>query len=125
MIVAVPDLSFLLHARSNVVPISKNATFRTAEQITEQLQERLEEMKAASEAPEYLWPCKTCRWAASSYCRNALVRGFPPTTKWNWDGGYSWAKEHAALCGPEKALWEPKRPWYRRIWDWFIAPWKA
>ena len=24
----------------------------------------------------------------------------------------------AKLCGPEKALWEPKRRWWEKIFDW-------
>jgi hypothetical protein len=84
---------------------------RTEVEIAAQLQKRFAELEAEAARrdadPEIQFPCKTCRWATYSQCKNALVLGYAGG-KSHWDSGYSSAKTDAALCGPEKALWEPR-----------------
>lgn len=80
-------------------------------------------MEREAGSPAKQFPCRSCRWWRDSiyeHCTNTLVTGFNKPD-WCWD-------KHAGmnasyLCGPEKALWEPKRNIIQRIFDWFISPW--
>lgn len=98
---------------------------RTPEQIMEQLEARYAEMKREAENPKMMFPCKTCRWVYGSEnfprCTQPLVVGFSREKKSAMDG--DWIIPDATLCGPEKALWEPKLTRWQKLRDWFLEPW--
>jgi len=87
---------------------------RTEAEIQAQLAARLAQMEADAERPERVWPCATCRHSHGVRCRQPLIQGFDRKDKPSWD----FDKHHTdvKLCGPEKALWEP-----RRTIGWWIA----
>ena len=98
---------------------------RTQEEIFAQLEARYAELKAEANSPARKWPCDTCRWTikgAGVRCDNALIKGFGPPA-WSFD----YAKDREGgnlLCGPEKALWEPKEPkptLWQRIIEWMAG----
>lgn len=90
---------------------------REAEQVRERERLAAEAAKAA---------CSKCRWAApySHVCSNPLVKGFDQSEPGNVDwlsryGRPSFSSyPNVALCGREKALWEPKLRWWERLIGW-------
>lgn len=85
---------------------------RTHEQILAECQARYDEMESEAAKPELQFPCSTCRWAVQGdwlSCRQPLVTGIAGKPVDNWD---------ARLCGPEKALWEPRQSLWSRLFDW-------
>ncbi len=101
----------------NVTPIRKE---RTPEEIQEQLEARLAELEQEAQRPERLYPCASCRWAEKGtrrpYCYQPLITGLEGKSarRWAYDALQA---DYNVLCGPEKALWEPKRTWWQRILD--------
>lgn len=100
---------------------------RTPEQITAQLEARYAELRAEAERrskdPRLLYPCETCRWFTVGYmnefCNEPLVKGFGSGhTLKSWG---SVRPNH--LCGPEKALWQPRRNFLQRLIDWLASFW--
>lgn len=101
---------------------------RTPEEILAQLEARYAELQRQAQSPEMTMPCKTCRWSKYSetdhpYCEQPLVKGFSTNDKRAVDG--VWLGTDATLCGPEKALWEPRLIWWQRFVEWFLAPWRG
>lgn len=99
---------------------------RTQEEILAQcearyceLERRAEVIKKLEEQPK----CVDCRWAESRYlghiCNQPLIKGFDERGPCCFDRE-SYSNHRTALCGPEKALWEPKRSMPERAWDWLV-----
>ena len=94
-------------------------SYRTAEQITAQIEARKAEIEAEAQTPAYLFPCRTCKWQRQTLgspsipsrqlCCEPLVVGldYPRPTDLSIP----------PLCGPERALWQPN--WRKRLLDWF------
>lgn len=64
--------------------------------------------------------CAGCRWHKPAYlkgyCHQPLVKGVGAAPEAYDD---YWGRQgKAKLCGPEKALWEPKLRWWEKIFDW-------
>lgn len=82
---------------------------RTPEQIQQQLEEAFDALVAEAERrkadPLLNFPCSTCDHGDGAWCNNALVKGFKDRA-FNHD---VYNGDYAKLCGPEKALWEPKQ----------------
>lgn len=102
-------------------------------EVQARLDKAFEEIRQEAERrradPLLRFPCKTCRHKRHSKCNNALVNGFSdPDYNIDWDievlGEPSSIHRAAKICGPEKALWEPHLPLWRRAIDWFIRPWR-
>lgn len=111
------------------IHLATENSHRTHEEIMAQLERRYSELKAETERravdPVLLYPCKTCRFRSGSdtfpRCSNALVNGYDTESKDAVDylikhETNSLVRKH--LCGPEKALWEPKLTWWQRLWRW-------
>ena len=94
---------------------------RTEEQIQAQLDARLAELEAEAALPARRFPCTECthfrwKWDAlkeGALCENPLVVGYGGKAFSAMDGGRpdDWCYKYldrAALCGPEKALWQPR-----------------
>ena len=109
---------------------------RTREQIIADCEKRFNEMRKGKETresdPRFTHTCDNCRFCSGSsdflwearYCGEPLVRGFEPPhvlrhelykprTGWRDDQGRHWDFPH--LCGPEKALWQPKLTLWQRF----------
>jgi len=100
---------------------------RTPEQIRAQLEARLAQMEREAALPSRAMPCAACEWFKPNndhwkspeyrnkyrYCAQPLVIGFgkAPT--------YGLENQDVSLCGPEKALWEPRLTFWQRIIAWF------
>lgn len=117
-------------AGGNVVPIREpepvEEKLRTPEEIEEQLEARYEELcqQAANVPPASCANCRFLsnrgsdgyRWSQREHileygsCSNALVKGFAPYGPT--------ASSTPALCGPEKALWEPRFTRWQRFCLW-------
>lgn len=107
----------------NVVKLKSQETVshRTQAEIVAQLEARyatLETEAAAreerSKLPDRLYPCRTCKWGGDAACKNALIVGFRDEIVWNWSHVKpEYRDELLMLCGPEKALWEPRTLWQR------------
>ena len=100
---------------------------RTQEEILAQCEARYRELERRAEAIKKLEAqpkCVDCRWAESRYlghiCNQPLIKGFDERGP-NCFDRTSYSKHHTALCGPEKALWEPKRSMPRRLLDWWLG----
>lgn len=96
---------------------------RTQEQIHRDIDRRFEELKREAESPARVRPCQKCRhFAGYKYpsiketpkCRNPLVKGFEKRPV-----PLDFGSMASHLCGPEKALWEPKWNPFREAWVWF------
>ena len=88
------------------------------------------ELEQQAASPLIQRPCSTCRWLSGTHrCVQPLIKGFDADTPTNID----WQLEHGhfpshvytvtALCGSEKALWEPvppDEPEYNYGW-WIVA----
>lgn len=65
--------------------------------------------------------CVGCRWHKPTYpgatCHQPLVKGVGAAPE-AYDTAYWGRQGKAKLCGPEKALWEPKLRWWEKIFDW-------
>lgn len=98
-----------------------------------QLERRYAELEAEEARrkvdPKLNYPCKTCSHfvdergsgifgdiIGSTYCKNPLVVGFGRRHPIDLMFGNKGAIP--ALCGPEKALWEPKLTLWQRLWRW-------
>lgn len=84
---------------------------RTQAEIVAQLEARYAQMEAELESPAMKWPCATCRWAdkfEAAWCHQPLVRGLGEKVHMGM-GATDRGKIIPRLCGPEKALWEPRR----------------
>lgn len=84
----------------------------------------IERKRAAEEAAriEAAKPrCVGCRWHKPTYlgvtCHHPLVKGVGAAPE-AYDADYWGRNGKAKLCGPEKALWEPKLRWWEKIFDW-------
>lgn len=115
------------------LPRMEEEEMRTPELIAQQLKERVAELEAEAEKPARKYPCKECthyagyRWKylkQGEQCGNVLVKGFSKEYPWAQDEAERQSTITNRLCGPEKALWEPRLPWWRKLWNWFLAPWK-
>lgn len=95
---------------------------RTHEQIIAQLEARYVEMEAEAAKPSRKFPCQTCRYHSLRWknlkegqqCHHPLVMGIDAEPLWAWDEKKYKSRE-AALCGPEKALWEPHPVWQQYL----------
>jgi hypothetical protein len=92
---------------------------RTPEEIQAQLEARYAEMEAEAErmAKAALTACSTCRWRHGAFCKQPLVTGVKPKAILTVD---AWKPkgDEAYLCGPEKALWEPKLTRWQKFMEW-------
>jgi len=84
----------------------------------------IERRRAAEEAAriEAAKPrCVGCRWHKpaylNGYCHQPLVKGVGGAPD-AYDSPYWGRQGKAKLCGPERALWEPKLRWWEKIFDW-------
>jgi hypothetical protein len=94
----------------SVVPFRKPG-WRSEAEIARDLERRMEELRLQAESPSIQAPCCSCRWADSfqaAWCHNPLVKGFGGKVHIG-SGENDAAKRIPPLCGPEKALWRPKR----------------
>lgn len=95
---------------------------RTQREVLDQLEIRMAELEKEAarrkEAPPSKYPCATCKWrdeVFSHHCTQPLVKGFEKEVcNVDWQlvncrglGKSNWPT--AALCGIEKALWEPRQ----------------
>ena len=92
---------------------------RTREQIIADLEARYAELEAEAQKPWRLRPCSTCRYGSgrgsTQKCREPLVVGFAEKGfRWAWDCN-DFSGHESKLCGPEKALWQPKLTLWQRI----------
>lgn len=120
---------------------------RTREQIVADCEKRFAELRAEKERrdndPRLRTPCASCRFATMTanahlidwYCHEPLVVGFGkehhvgtawrssfPVQVWKDTAGNRW--DFPRLCGPEKALWQPKTPklaTWQRVKQWWGA----
>lgn len=113
---------------------------RTPDEIDEQLTARLADIEAQVASAAIQFPCSKCRFRHPIYdhrCTNALITGLDKVYQPNWDWrvgmGHGYEGEpipnsngwYSALCGPEKALWEPHPPklsWWQRLLNWLANP---
>lgn len=102
---------------------------RTQEKIIAQCEARYAELEREAASPHKQRPCKTCRFRAHpifEHCTHPLIVGFGEPD-WcydkNRDRGFN-LSNRGNLCGPEKALWEPKPTLSQRIINWFFKPWR-
>lgn len=121
------QLQIAAHSMANAyqAPEPIETRTRTQAEIEAALEERLAKLKveAVERAAKAERPCKKCRSGRGDRCHNALVKGFddPPLT---FDRYEPYSRDNKIyLCGPEKALWEPRRNIWVCFWDWFLAPW--
>lgn len=99
---------------------------RTREEIMAQLEARYAEIEAEANSPRRQFPCASCRWAdkfEAAWCHQPLVKGFGDRVHMGM--GEEISKTIPNLCGPEKALWEPKQSIWQKFAAWFLAPWKG
>ena len=107
------------------------ATERTQEEIIAQCEARFAQIEAegaeraareARAAEARKTACDLCRWSRERNrpdfmkCANPLVLGFE-THRYVYDT-CSTGRRHSVLCGAEKALWEPRQPWWVRLGNW-------
>lgn len=105
---------------SNVTPIRPE---RTPEEIQAQLEARYAEMEAEAERLRIhaLMACSACRWAEKGsnmpYCYQPLITGLDVkrADRFAFD---VFQRDYNALCGPEKALWEPIPTRWQRFTEW-------
>lgn len=106
---------------------------RTREQIIADCERRFAELQEEAERRKVdlrlTHPCETCRWQKYQRCEEPLVKAFGkghrlipymPSVEerkslWRDDKGLGW--DFPTLCGPEKALWQPKLTIWQRIWQ--------
>lgn len=102
---------------------------RTQEEILAQCEARYRELERQAEKIKELDAipkCKDCRWVDTrgylngGRCTQPLIKGFDQIGPECFDR-LAYSKHRVALCGPEKALWEPKRSLPRRLWDWWLG----
>lgn len=104
---------------------------RTQEQIIADCEKRYAELCAEKERiyndPQIQRPCPSCRFYSMvgddgfnwnedfpqyHTCTEPLVQGY---RQW----GVRIGKRNPPFpCGPEKALWQPKLPWWKRFMQW-------
>jgi len=108
--------SYINTQRAGGIETRTPTSYRTPEQIMAQLEARLAEMERDAAKPERVFPCSACRWLdGRTRCKQPLVIGLGT---WELNAEYGGEWRHAKLCGPEKALWEPRRTILQRIADW-------
>lgn len=123
-----PDYSgYLNQHRPNVVPMTPRG-HRTPEQIREQLESRIAELEREAASPRQTRRCSQCRWQGKFYkhhCHQPMIVGFEkpdhPHVDYQIDsfGRLSLGNwPTTALCGPEKALWEPIPTRWQRFTEW-------
>ena len=102
---------------------------RTQEEILAQCEARYRELERRAEAIKKLEAqpkCVDCRWIDTrgylngGICNQPLIKGFDELGPYCFDRE-SYSKHRTVLCGPEKALWEPKRSLPRRLLDWWLG----
>ena len=91
--------------------------YRTTEQIAAQIEARKAEIEAEAQTPAYRFPCRTCKWQLQTlgspsfpslrHCSEPLVVGL--------DYPRPLDLSIPPLCGPERALWQPKLSWQQRL----------
>lgn len=103
---------------------------RTQEQIIAQCEARYAALEKEAEAKREAdrlaverdkVACRKCRWVKGydrnypnlAQCTQPLVKGFDLTDVYTYDSGYR--DSRVSLCGPEKALWEPKPALWERV----------
>ena len=118
---AVSQLLGMQNAYQNVQPIRPPhpGKERTPDEIKAQLEARLAEMEAEANSPRWVAPCEQCKWRYASFCINPFVIGLERKNTLHWD----YSKEHHrnTLCGPEKALWEPRPTLWQRFIAWLLT----
>lgn len=128
-----PDRGWIDHSPSTSTPKGH----RTPEQITAQLEARYRELgeqaKRHAERAK-LQGCESCRWfrlntrewvsdnnrRIYARCVEPLMKGFDEEPHKSLE----FRQLDLSLCGPEKALWQPKLSWWQKIWDWFVEHWR-
>lgn len=117
------------HQPSNGTPIRHE---RTPEQIRGQLEARMAELERQAVSPRIAKPCASCRHVGRRFthmCRQPLIKGFESKDQANVDFqtedlGISEGEPlssnwpNVALCGHEKALWEPIPTRWQRFVEW-------
>ncbi|MGL5736199.1 MAG: hypothetical protein ACRCYS_15145 [Beijerinckiaceae bacterium] len=96
---------------------------RTQEQIVAQCEARMAELEQTAASPQMKFPCATCRWAdkfKAAWCHHPLVKGFGEEFHMGMDRSGLPHKRYPPLCGPEKALWEPKLSLWQRLLNWLF-----
>ena len=102
---------------------------RTQEEILAQCEARYCELERRAEVIKKLEAqpkCVDCRWIDTrgylngGICNQPLIKGFDELGPYCFDRE-SYSKHRTVLCGPEKALWEPKRSLPRRLLDWWLG----
>lgn len=98
---------------------------RTQEEIVKQCEARVAELEDQAALTVTSAPlCTTCKFFDGIYnCSNPLIVGFDKVDNYRYDwlvacykGNYANLKTYkSALCGPEKALWEPRLSRYRKF----------
>lgn len=97
---------------------------RTQDEILAQCEARYRELERRAEVIKKLEArpkCVDCRWIDTrgylngGLCNQPLIKGFDERGPDCFDR-MSYSKHRTALCGPEKALWEPKLNLLQRAW---------
>ena len=119
---AAQQASHNFDAYRNAIPQPEPYKMRTREEILAQLEARFAQMETEAAKPERTHPCEQCKWHRDGLfepftaCAQPLVMGVDGLPRYMFS-----AAEIGGLCGPERALWEQRKPWWRRLVDWFVA----
>lgn len=103
---------------------------RSDAQITADLRAAYEAMEVEAKKPSRKYPCVECRWNRGGEigkCHNPLVKQFRKPD-WNYDRAERRryvSITDSRLCGPEKALWQPKLTLCERIISFFTPSQKG
>jgi len=120
---AAQQASHNFDAYRNAAPRPEPYKMRNREEILAELEWRFAQMEAEAAKPERTHPCERCKWYHEGLftpfvtCSQPLVMGINGRPVHRLDAAMA-----GAICGPERALWEQRKPWWRRLVDWLVAP---
>ncbi len=90
---------------------------RTREQIISDCEAAYQRLKEEAESKVITNPCYECDHSILGvWCDHPLVKGFGEQPFLGMEEELQ--PSNASLCGPEKALWEPRRSFLQRLFEW-------